>query len=102
MLARRLQLIDFWSALLRGTRRFNGAPMPTDMAMIELSAAPFERGLPLFRATIAELGDARMPHLADDIAACIEGTFWRRFCSLRWLSLPLHPAGGRPSVPPTA
>ena len=88
-----LQLIDFWSAMLRGTRRFNGAPMPKHMAMSELSAALFERWLQLFRATTAELGNVPMQRLADDIAARIADTFWRRFRALHWPTLPMHPAG---------
>ncbi|MDR6672752.1 group III truncated hemoglobin [Xanthomonas sp. 1678] len=73
-----LQLSDFWSAMLRGTRRFRGAPMPKHMAMRELSAALFQRWLSLFRATTAELDNAPMRMLADDIAARIADTFWRR------------------------
>lgn len=88
-----LQLIDFWSAMLRGTRRFKGAPMPKHMAMTELRAELFERWLLLFRITTAELGNAPMQRLADDIAARIADTFWRRFQALHWPALPMHPAG---------
>ncbi|MBO9882213.1 group III truncated hemoglobin [Xanthomonas sp. D-109] len=72
------QLCDFWSAMLRGTRRFRGAPMPRHMAMRELSALLFQRWLGLFRATTAELSNAPMRLLADDIAQRIAETFWRR------------------------
>ncbi|MCW4456355.1 group III truncated hemoglobin [Flavobacterium sp. MXW15] len=87
------QLVDFWSAMLRGTRRFRGAPMPKHMAMDELNAGLFERWLQLFRQTTAELGNAPMQRLADDVAARIADTFWRRFQMLRWPSLPMHGAG---------
>lgn len=87
------QLVDFWSAMLRGTRRFRGAPMPKHMAMDELNADLFERWLQLFRQTTAELGNAPMQRLADDVAARIADTFWRRFQMLRWPSLPMHGAG---------
>lgn len=39
-------LVDFWSALLRGTRRFSGAPMPKHMALPGLQPALFRRWLP--------------------------------------------------------
>ncbi len=48
------QLVDFWSAMLRGTRRFSGAPMPKHMAMDELDRDLFDRWLQLFRQTTAE------------------------------------------------
>ncbi|UYB50734.1 group III truncated hemoglobin [Xanthomonas sp. AM6] len=90
-----LQLSDFWSAMLRGTRRFRGAPMPKHMAMRELDAALFQRWLGLFRATTAELDNAPMRALADDIAARIADTFWRRH-QMSWRpfepALPLPPA----------
>ncbi|MBO9875664.1 group III truncated hemoglobin [Xanthomonas sp. D-93] len=76
--AHQRQLCDFWSAMLRGTRRFRGAPMPRHMAMRELSALLFQRWLGLFRATTAELTNAPMRLLADDIAQRIAETFWRR------------------------
>jgi len=84
-----LQLGDFWSAMLRGTRRFRGAPMPKHMAMRELNAALFQRWLALFRATTAELDNAPMRVLADDIAARIADTFWRRH-QMSWQ--PFEPA----------
>ncbi|MGV8959189.1 MAG: group III truncated hemoglobin [Stenotrophomonas sp.] len=86
-----LHLIDFWSAMLRGTRRFSGTPMPKHMAMDELSAELFERWLLLFRQTTAELGNVPMQRLADSVAARIADTFWRRFQMLRWPTLPAHP-----------
>lgn len=84
-----LQLADFWSAMLRGTRRFRGAPMPKHMAMRELSDVLFQRWLGLFRATTAELDNAPMRLLADDIAARIADTFWRRH-QMSWR--PFEPA----------
>ena len=49
------RLSDFWSAVLLGTRRFAGMPMPTHVAMPNLSAALFERWLALFGQTTAAL-----------------------------------------------
>lgn len=83
------QLVDFWSAMLRGTRRFNGAPMPKHMAMDELDRDLFDRWLQLFRQTTAECANPPMQRLADDVATRIADTFWRRFQMLRWPQLPI-------------
>ena len=83
------QLVDFWSAMLRGTRRFNGAPMPKHMAMDELDRDLFDRWLQLFRQTTAECANPPMQRLADDVATRIADTFWRRFQMLRLPQLPI-------------
>jgi len=83
------QLVDFWSAMLRGTRRFNGAPMLKHMAMDELDRDLFDRWLQLFRQTTAECANPPMQRLADDVATRIADTFWRRFQMLRWPQLPI-------------
>ncbi|WP_448142429.1 group III truncated hemoglobin [Stenotrophomonas bentonitica] len=83
------QLVDFWSAMLRGTRRFNGNPMSKHMAMPELERALFDRWLLLFRHTTAELGNPPMQQLADDVATRIADTFWRRIQMQRWPELPI-------------
>jgi len=83
------QLVDFWSAMLRGTRRFSGAPMPKHMAMDELDRDLFDRWLQLFRQTTAECANPPMQQLADDVATRIADTFWRRFQMLRWPQLPI-------------
>lgn len=80
-------LVDFWSALLRGTRRFRGAPMQKHMVIDELREELFERWLVLFRQTTAELGNTPMQRLADDAAERIAENFWRRFQVSRWPSL---------------
>lgn len=89
------QLVDFWSAMLRGTRRFNGNPMSKHMAMPELERVLFDRWLLLFRRTTAELGNPPMQQLADDVATRIADTFWRRIQMQRWPELPL---AGRPRL----
>lgn len=91
------QLVDFWSAMLRGTRRFRGAPMPKHMAMQELSAVLFQRWLALFRATAAELDNAPMRTLANDIAERIADTFWRRH-QMSWR--PFEPVRPLHDTPP--
>lgn len=84
-----LHLVDFWSALLRGTRRFRGAPMQKHLEIDELREELFARWLALFRQTTAELGNVPMQRLADDAAERIADNFWRRFRMSRWPSLPV-------------
>ena len=81
------QLVDFWSAMLRGTRRFRGAPLQKHQALPGLDAALFQQWLLLFRQTTAELGNTPMQRLADDAAERIAENFWRRFQMSRWPSL---------------
>jgi len=83
------QLVDFWSAMLRGTRRFSGAPMPKHMAMDELDRDLFARWLRLSRQPPPEGATPPMQRLADDVATRIADTFWRRFQMLRWPQLPI-------------
>lgn len=86
-------LVDFWSAMLRGTRRFSGTPMPTHMAMHELDRDLFARWLRLFRQTTAESGNPAMQRLADDVGRRMADTFLRRFQMLHAPDLPVdgHP-----------
>ncbi len=72
-------MVDFWSALLRGTRRFRGAPMGKHMALPGLRPALFRRWLELFGQTTAELGNHRLKHTADERAAAIALRFWERY-----------------------
>jgi len=87
------QLVDFWSALLRGTRRFQGSPMSSHMAIDAMDRDLFDRWLALFRMTTAELDNAPMQQLADDIARRIADTFWKRYQMLRWPQVPLPVLG---------
>ena len=87
------QLVDFWSALLRGTRRFQGSPMSKHMAIDAMDRDLFDRWLVLFRMTTAESGNAGMQRLADDIAARIADTFWKRYQMLRWPQVDLPVMG---------
>ena len=72
-------LVDFWSALLRGTRRFNGAPMPRHMALPGLSAELFERWLALFAQATTASGNLALKAEADARAAMIAQRFWRQY-----------------------
>jgi len=72
-------LVDFWSAMLRGTRRFNGAPMPKHMALPGLRPTLFRRWLMLFGETTEQLGNAALKLEADARAALIAERFWQRY-----------------------
>jgi len=72
-------LVDFWSALLRGTSRFRGAPMPKHLAIPGLEWAMFQRWLQLFEQTTAELGNPPMQQLADAAAHRVANAIWRRY-----------------------
>ena len=70
------KLVDFWSALLRGTGRFDGAPMPKHVALPDLSAALFERWVALFRETAAEQDNQAMAREASELAGRIAQRLW--------------------------
>lgn len=72
-------LVDFWSALLRGTRRFRGAPVLRHNALPGLDETMFERWLELFRATTAGLGNPGMERLANDMAVEVAGNLLARY-----------------------
>lgn len=74
-----VQMINFWSAQLRGTSRFRGAPMPKHIALPELTAALFERWLQLFRQTTEELGNPNLQHHADAVASFIATRLWQGY-----------------------
>lgn len=73
------QLVDFWSAMLRGTRRFSGSPMASHMVLPGLTADLFERWLLLFRQTTSESPNPRLKAEADDMATRVAGNFWQRY-----------------------
>lgn len=70
------KLVDFWSAILRGTRRFTGAPMPAHIALPGLNAALFQRWLALFHNTTRDIGNDAMREHADAMARRIAQSFW--------------------------
>ncbi len=78
-----LHLTDFWSAVLRGTRRFRGAPVLKHMAIPGLSAELFLRWLDLFMQTTAECGNPAMRREADGMAQSIADNLWQRYQSSR-------------------
>ena len=70
------KLTDFWSSILRGTRRFRGTPMPKHVALPDLSASLFERWLALFRDTTAVQANHEMGEYAYDMAQQIVQSLW--------------------------
>ncbi|GGH57664.1 preprotein translocase subunit TatC [Comamonas phosphati] len=70
------KLVDFWSAILRRTARFSGAPMPKHAALPGLSPELFERWLGLFEATLAEQPNRAMAEQAGQAARRIAQSLW--------------------------
>ena len=69
-------LTDFWSALLLGTRRFKGAPIPRHAELPDLSWPLFERWLALFSQTTQDLDNAALKQAADAMAERIAAKLW--------------------------
>ncbi|MEK6735021.1 MAG: group III truncated hemoglobin [Pseudomonadota bacterium] len=74
-----VQMTNFWSAQLRGTSRFRGAPMPKHIVLPDLTAELFERWLHLFRQTTEELGNPTLQHHANSIANFIANRLWQGY-----------------------
>lgn len=70
------KLVDFWSAILRGTKRFAGAPMPAHIALPDLNDRLFQRWLALFHETTRLLDNPAMREHADAMARRIAQSFW--------------------------
>ena len=91
-------LCDFWSALLLGTRRFKGAPIPAHARIPDLSWPLFQRWLALFHQVTAELGPPALQAQADAMAERIAAKLWHVWQHRQTApSLPdTLPAGVRP------
>ncbi|WP_399682695.1 group III truncated hemoglobin [Xenophilus sp.] len=70
------KLVDFWSAILRRTARFTGAPMPRHAALPGLDATLFRHWLALFRQTAAEQPNQAMAEQACAMAERIAQSLW--------------------------
>lgn len=70
------RLVDFWSAILRRTGRFSGAPMPKHAALPGLDAALFQRWLGLWADTARRQGNPEMAEQAIDAAERIAQSLW--------------------------
>ncbi|MFT3720833.1 group III truncated hemoglobin [Pseudorhodoferax sp.] len=70
------RLVDFWSAILRRTGRFTGAPMPRHAALPGLTAALFQHWLGLFRENAAAQPNRAMAAQACAMAERIAQSLW--------------------------
>nr|WP_157085109.1 group III truncated hemoglobin [Hydrogenophaga palleronii] len=70
------KLVDFWSAILRRTGRFTGAPMPKHAVLPGLSAELFQRWLKLFRENAAAQSNQAMAGQACAMAERIAQSLW--------------------------
>ncbi len=70
------KLADFWSAILRRTGRFSGAPMPKHAVLPGLSAELFQRWLKLFRENAAAQSNQPMAEQACAMAERIAQSLW--------------------------
>jgi hemoglobin len=70
------KMVDFWSAILRGTARYRGTPMPKHVALPGLAPELFQRWLGLFRTTTEALGNDAMKARADPMAERIAQSLW--------------------------
>lgn len=74
-----VQMINFWSAQLRGTSRFRGAPMPKHIALPELTSELFERWLQLFHQATEEIGNPNLQQHANAVASFIATRLWQGY-----------------------
>lgn len=65
--------------MLRGTRRFHGAPVSRHLEMPGLTETLFLRWLDLFRETTAACGNPALQAEADDAALRMANHFWQRY-----------------------
>lgn len=70
------KLVDFWSAILRGSGRYSGTPMPKHIALPGLNAELFQRWLALFHETAAAQPNRAMGQRADAMAQRIARSLW--------------------------
>ncbi|WMD23644.1 group III truncated hemoglobin [Achromobacter seleniivolatilans] len=82
-------LSDFWSAVLLGTRRFAGMPMPKHAAMPNLRADLFERWLVLFTETTDALPNRALCDAAQEMAKRMARSLWYGYQLSRDPSQPL-------------
>jgi hemoglobin len=71
-----IQLVDFWSSILRRTGRFSGSPMQKHAALPMLSAELFRHWLTLFREVAAQQPNQAMAQQAVMMAERIAQSLW--------------------------
>ena len=77
------RLVDFWSAILRRTGRFTGAPMPKHAVLPGLTAELFERWLGLFREIADAQPNRAMGEQAQAMAQRIAQSLWMGYQASR-------------------
>lgn len=85
-------LVDFWSSLLRGTRRFSGSPMTKHAALPDLTADMFRRWLAIFHQCTAELDNAAMRSEVEAMAGRIANKLWANYQGVHGTRHPGEPA----------
>lgn len=70
------KLTDFWSSILRGTRRYSGTPMTQHAALPDLDETLFARWLELFGETAREQDNTAMAERAQTMARRIAQSLW--------------------------
>jgi hemoglobin len=68
-------IVDFWSSMLLGTRRYDGRPLRKHLMLPELTDVHFRRWLALFRRTLEELCPPDVAASWADRAERIGGSF---------------------------
>lgn len=74
-----VQMTNFWSAQLRGTSRFRGAPMPKHIVLPDLTAELFLRWLALFKQTTHEMDNPALEAHANAVATFIANRLWQGY-----------------------
>lgn len=70
------RMVDFWSSVLLGTRRYHGTPMPAHQALPELAPKLFQRWLELFSETTTEVCSVELGARANQLAGRIAQSLW--------------------------
>ena len=73
------KLVDFWSAILLRTGRFNGSPMTKHAALPGVTAELFQHWLALFRETAATQPNQAMATQASLMAGRIAQSLWQGY-----------------------
>lgn len=77
------KLVDFWSSILRGTKRFKGMLMAKHVALPALNLELFKRWLALFDQVAARQPNQAMARHACDVAHGIAQSLWYGYRSGR-------------------
>lgn len=82
------KITDFWSAMLLGTGRYNGRPMPAHLRIPDLSDVHFARWLKLFRHVVEDICPIEVAAVFLDRAERIGHNFRTR---IHWMRTGVEP-----------